>query len=222
MLWGQPSMYSFSQQWNWTHVTTPLWWSSEGRPQKCGKHSHQPRVVTRRSQLWHATKQPLDSFSLRSIRSSIWPSISHQRSLYHFQWFSHWLWLLVIRSSTGSLTPFFLSPEAVTLDDIAVTLGETDQRHWNRFWISDPAKSPWGDCWSTIDFTWKKLFKLLVTKFYCWIKRFLFFARSFHWCLHLDLGKMSSAWGFNQELTDRLPSLGMLDTAVGPTSWFFF
>lgn len=134
----------------------------------------------------------------------------------HFQLFSHWLWLLVIRSSTGFLTPLFLSPEAATLDDIAVTLWETDQMHWNRFWISDPAKSPWGDCWSTIDFTWKKLFKLLVLNQPC------FFARFFHWCLHLDLGKMSSAWAFNQELTDRLPSLGMLVTAVGPTSWFFF
>ena len=90
----------------------------------------------------------------------------------HFQLFSHWLWLLVIRSSTRFLTPLFLSPEAATLDDIAVTLWETDQMHWNRFWISDPAKSPWGDCWSTIDFTWKKLFKLLVLNQPCFFARF--------------------------------------------------
>ncbi len=66
-----------------------------------------------------------------------------------------------------------------------------------------PAKSSWGDCWRTIDFTWKKPLKLLIAKFHYWINCRI--TRSFHGCLHLDLGEMSPAWGFNQELTDHLP-----------------
>lgn len=61
MLWGQLSVYSFSQHWNWTcHYSSVVVFRRP--PTKMRYAFTSTSGCDRRSQLWHATKQPFDSF----------------------------------------------------------------------------------------------------------------------------------------------------------------